>query len=652
LINDSPRQKRALQELQVTPSKRRKSIGFDMVRIVASPPRQDSSGIPAPLTQSHQHIRDATERNARISTRIPKSSTDMDLLQVKKLIKLNQRLPLLLLKPSSAASVAAPAHTSLRTRMDQIESTHHSSIQSLSATQTELDAQIKLLREESLSLEVQIAELKRELKKALNHIGQQKISISLSRRKFELLEENVMKNVLHRERLSEIQLTKLRNDLEAEFAQLKSQTQEELNTAERYTDKEVAVKLAKLQHEKQSLKTQLDESKERSNRVLTQELLELQKKLESFLEGKTSESKELSCLYEEKQKRLNEVRETHAKLTTSIVGMDRQTHELDERAKLCKSSSLNYSSVEQLLTQEIGALKASREALDQETCRQELKLEQIRRSRNMAAKAYEAREDQRNRLHNSIMDYENRLRIFVKPLGIQCDDLSDADFDRLFQRDDTDDYVMTSFTPMTDSAVHGEDCSVVFAGSHSLELFYKAIKLAYDSLNENTKKFPEWSFEVSIRQGRLGEGAREPTSEVTLRSMADMEEFLSTNKSEALDKKHNKCVPHFIFSVKGTRVLMPHAPRLCGSITYIDLTLLPTLRQCNILREPLLPSFTESSIHAKADIVQQINWCYFSTKFLILASISSGDESRAQLKEVCTMIRSTSSNYKLKHWAQ
>lgn len=619
-----------------------------MVRIAASPPRQDSSGIPAPLTQSHQHILDATERNSTISTRIPKSSTDIDLLQVKKLIKLNQRIPLLLLKPNSAANVVAPAHTSLRTRMDHIESTHHNSIQSLSATQNELDTQIKLLRAESLSLEVQIAELKRELKKTLNHIGQQKISISLSRKKFELLEENVMKNVLHRERLSEIQLTKLRNDLEAEFAQLKFQTQEELNTAERYTDKEVVAKLAKLQQEEQSLKNQLDESKERSKQALAEELLELQKKLESFLEGKTSESKELSCLYEEKQNSLNEVLKTHAKLTTSIAEMNRQTHELDEKAKLRKSSSLNHPSVEQLLTQEIDALKASRDALVQETCRQELKLDQTRRSRNLAAKAYEAREDQRNKLHNSIMDYENRLKVFVRPLG-KCDDLSDAEFDRLFQLDDTDDYVMTSFTPMTDSAVRGEDCSVVFAGSHSLELFHKAIKLAYDSLNENIKECKDWSFEVSIRPGQLGEGAREPTSEVALRSMADMEEFLSTNKSEALDEKQNKCVPHFILSVRGTRVLMPHAPRLCGSITYIDLTFLPTLRQCNILREPLLPSFTESTIHAKADIVQQINRCYFSTKFLILASISSSDEIRAQLKEVCTRIRSTSSNYKLKH---
>ncbi len=123
-----------------------------------------------PEYSGHEHSRTAHPRRDRAQRKISTPHTQVidgyGLAASEEAHQANQLL--LLLKPSSAASDAAPAHTSLRARMDQIESPlTTSSIQSLSATQTRCKSNCF----ESPCRLVQIAELKRELKRHPTTLG-------------------------------------------------------------------------------------------------------------------------------------------------------------------------------------------------------------------------------------------------------------------------------------------------------------------------------------------------------------------------------------------------------------------------------------------------------------------------------------------------
>lgn len=115
------------------------------------------------------------------------------------------------------------------------------------------------------------------------------------------MEDSVMKNVLHKEQLINVQIKDLSNKLTTEYNEIKFQLQDELAKAKSYKDKGAIEEIHSLNSKIEQLQNQLEETKSRKIQTLKSETSELEKQLEKYLLAKIEEADKLTAIYQDKQ---------------------------------------------------------------------------------------------------------------------------------------------------------------------------------------------------------------------------------------------------------------------------------------------------------------------------------------------------------------
>lgn len=646
--------KRVLEEIQnttnadSTPKKRRLSLGFDMVSGIGESPKAESkkspsppvsmipSKIPPPPTHPSTSMNEMSQQNSKKITGIPKSrllvsSGEIDLLHVKRLAKYNKSL-------APGASVAQTPSSlfpsfqsdSLRSRMSKLEATYTNDINSLQETSRVLTSQINSSMETSQSLQTDLLELKREMKKLSNQISTTQLSIVSKNKEFEILEDQIMKNVHHKEKLVNIQIEQLLNNLKDSLQELEFQMQEEKKVARNYREQGTVEQIQRLNRDCEALQIQLDETAKRKQQVIKQELGELDRKLDIFLKEKTAKSKELSEKYDSNQKLLEEeVLIKHKNLEQQVKEKETELTRIKESRSNIESKIENYSSVKQHLNSKKDQLLQKLSTVLKKKEEWEGKMNQARKSHGESFDRYVNQEKNKRKLENSIWDYEAKLRVFVR----ESDDnhaslLNSFSFNKVFTSDQNlliIDYV----TSVIDCVLLGNDCSVIISGAGQPKVLENTIKQNYNAIRKNSEAIPGWSFSFQLNENM---------------SYSDSHSLPhQTDSIEQLLQSSNSNCYTLLVNAHGS------SGTFKAAVFYLDITSLPYLRQCNILREPLLPSFQGNNSVPSSILPQTklVNFMYKKTKFLNISSIPIEEENVKQIVEVCDMLNNTDSSYKV-----
>lgn len=629
-----------IQNQNIPPNKRRRSLGFEMASIGENNSMNSTTNIPVPSLTSKHVIYNATEKNLKRVSGIPKKSTEVDLLHIKRLISSHKiassSTSSSSFSPTSSSSPSASSNLtsnkilsnnvgegSLRSRMKILEKTYAQDISSLVETQKSLDVEIQSLRQQSNTLETELLDLKRELKRVNQKVSITQATIANEKKKFDYFEEIIMKNVQHKEKLVNIQLEQLSNELNGSLDEIEFEMKQELTTAKSYKDEEVDGKLIKLRNKLDSIKSQLEETKNRKIQVLKHELSQLDKDLDVHLSDKTKETKQLTKQFEIKQENVKAIKSRcedsvgiRKERLEQINNLQNKLKSYEQQIQKFETTKSQFISKQQTIELYSSSVNEMKSQLDEQ-------LQLVKQSHDISKQKYMKQKSQQKMLENSIMDLEGKLRVFIRTSKLEYD-LSSLYASKVMD-DWSDEEAIDSYSLMIENTLlKNLDCSIIFSGITSPSFLRKAMGYNFNALLLRSQEFDlektSYSFSVSSS-----------TNECQLTTISELNKFLECIPQDSEDAVTLHITANLLQSY------------FKSSITYVDLTLLPILRQGNVLREPLLPSYNPSSAN---ELVKCLHNLYNNTKFLNFTTISSSIENHRSMIEVCELIHSIDSSYK------
>ncbi|CAH2353993.1 hypothetical protein CLIB1423_13S03554 [[Candida] railenensis] len=647
--------KRVLEEIQnttnvdSTPRKRRSSLGFDMVSGIGESPKAKSikspsspvsmisSKIPPPPAHPSTSMNEISEQNSKKVTGIPRSrssvnSGEVDLSHVKRLAKYNKSLvPESSVPHSPSSPFPSFQSDSLRSRMTKLESTYTNDITSLQETSKVLANQISSSMETSQSLQTDLLELKREMKKLSKQISTTQLSIVSKNKEFEILEDQIMKNVHHKEKLVNIQIEQLSNNLRDSLEELEFQMQEEKKVARNFKEQGTVEQIQRLNRDCEALQIQLDETAKRKQQVIKQELGELDRKLDNFLKEKTAKSKELGEKYDSNQKILEEeVLAKHKNLEQQVKEKETELTRIKESRSNIETKIENYSSIKQLLNSKKDQVMHTLSTVLNKREEWESKMNRVRKSHGESLDRYLNQENNKRKLENSIWDYEGKLRVFVSESDDKHNSLLNSfSFNKVFKSDQNS-LIIDYVTSVVDCILLGNDCSVIISGAGQPNALENTIKQNYNAIKKKSEAILGWSFNFQLSENMSYSDSHSLPCHTD--SIEQLLQSSSSNCYTLLVNAHDSSGATFK-----------------AAVFYLDITSLPYLRQCNILREPLLPSFQGNNSVPSSTLPQTklVSFMYKKTKFLNISSMPEEEENVKQIVEVCDMLNNTDSSYKV-----
>ncbi|CAK7896725.1 hypothetical protein CAAN1_03S04940 [[Candida] anglica] len=469
----TPINKRVLEEIQNTTGNKRKSLGFEMVKIDdTSIVGLNDSFIPPKRVYS-------LPKGATKSS-IP-TSIDLDLQHIKKLSYINQNLKKMAhgsnqTKNNLNTSIPHNSNnnSTLRSRMNKVEDTYNKDILNLTETQRDLDSRFKEMSSKADSLERELIDVKRSLKKVNHQISETKIHINSSHKRFEYMESTVMKNVLNKEKLVNIQIEQLSKELDGKYQEVTYQVEGELKNAKSYKDKTVMEEINKLQRQKEQLEQQLEETKGRKIQTLKGEAQDLEKELDKFLKNKSSESKKLSTKFQEQQEKLHQMEKELSKLNHIKQKKQDEVDNLEKGIIRMQTLLDNVSSVRADLLSKKTKLEIAITELKQRDNSLNTKLEETQLVYQNSLERFQREEDHRKFLENSIWNHEGKLRVYILVdmdnqvnFDENCISIGSKKYEFnkvLNMNQETNSSIFGEYSSMIDSVAYGINCSILLSG--------------------------------------------------------------------------------------------------------------------------------------------------------------------------------------------
>lgn len=519
----SPQKKRVLSDINNVylnqPLKkkddRRRSLGFDMARIDLPTDVEThafESHIPPAPARSLFTSKNMTEKNRR-STHIPapvnNTRPDLNIQHINKLLGVNQSLtrkPQMDYKTSSKPS--------LRTRLSNVEQSFTRDLARQTEINHELDLQVKELETKADELEYELLDLKRSQKKLDHRLSDLRQSFNSQKKKFEFMEDSVMKNVLHKEQLINVQIKDLSNKLTTEYNEVKFQLQDELEKAKAYKDKATLDEIHNLNSKIEQLQNQLEETKSRKQQTLKSETTELEKQLEKYLLTKVEEVDKLTNTFQEKQTEYEEVLGKEIDIKNQIKLKEEESNSLKESINRIESNMTNYSDIRSSLLLDLRAEEDTLADLENKNREWDKNLGQSQKEYDSAFEKVKKFNQQRRIIENSIMDYEGKIRVYAKVSNsMKITKQQEIEynnqffkFNKCFASNVPNGEIVEEFEAFINNAISGCNCSVILSGNRSNNLIFESIISTYKSIIQKSEKFKEksWEFEYHLKCVAIG----------------------------------------------------------------------------------------------------------------------------------------------------
>lgn len=370
----------------------------------------------------------------------------------------------------------------------------------------QLDTSLLHALEKSDNLEIDINELKKQNKKLSHQMSDLSSIIKSNKRKFDYLEDSIMKNVLNKEKLMNIKLQEFTNKLNAEFDEIKFQLQDELAVARAFKDEDILQTISNLTKTRHNLQHELENVINNNQDRVKAESKELESQLAVYLQSKLDQSDASSQLFEQKQNELNQINQNIDLLNKEIDAYKQKNYSLQESIEDINSSGNHFSTLKVELSNKITSFQQNLLAVDQEKDNYTKKHEEIDHIyQEIKAKVQKQRKTKQV-LENSIMEYENTFRFYTiipNHLVTSQDSFSlngiPFNFNKCFSHDISNEELISEYSCFTNSSLLGSDRSIIFSGKISNKLVIDTIISTFKDLSTSSQLKPGWEFNFSIK---------------------------------------------------------------------------------------------------------------------------------------------------------
>lgn len=375
----------------------------------------------------------------------------------------------------------------------------------------ELDVEINRLQSSLYDLELDNDELRRLHKKLKHRIVEMTSEIDKSHRKFEYRGEIIMKNVANRERLIDMNLKELSNKYKDEFNEAKFQLDIELKNAENYKDEHLQKEITDLEHRILDATDQLEAAKNHKYEAIKTESNSLQREVTEYLDLKTTEVNELTTSYETKDSELQQIDNKILEIENKIRSKQEQNEALKNSIESLRVQMGQFQDEKSDLESELHLIQSDIEAIQQTEVEWNNKLDHIQLNYGDSIEKLVQHNQQKRILENSIMDYEGKLRVYVKlPAKVKIDNNNSFvannqiyQFNKVLDSRCSNHDVIEEFMCLSKSVVSGNNVSVIFLGSPqgTRQLIMDTLKTSYDTFSAKMISLSKngWEYEFSLR---------------------------------------------------------------------------------------------------------------------------------------------------------
>lgn len=506
----------------------------------------------------------------------------------------------------------------------------------------QLDANLLHILEKSDNLEIDINELKKQNKKLSHQMSDLSSTIKSNKRKFDYLEDSIMKNVLNKEKLMNIELQEFTNKLNAEFDEIKFQLQDELAVARAFKDEDILQSISNLTKTRHNLQHELENVITNNQDIVKAESKELESQLAVYLQSKLDQSDASSQLFEQKQNELNQINQKIDLLNKEIDAYKQKNSSLQESIQDLDASGNHFSTLNVELSNKITSFQQNLQTVNQEKDNYTKKHEEIDHIYHEIKAKVQKQRKTKQVLENSIMEYENTFRFYtVIPNHLVTSQESFSlngvpfDFNKCFSHDISNEELISEYSCFTNSSLLGSEKSIIFSGKISNNLVIDTIISTFKDLSNTSQLKTGWEFNFSIKAIEV-EGNDVYDIFDSLRSIHcktfntpdslgsqtmiidDAENFESVMQNINVTENRSKC---YIMKIIATN----DSKNIESNVLFIDFSKCPMDEQVKLIKSTEISSSTiMSSIY---------NYCK-STKCLFVSKVDDDKESQELLSSL------------------
>lgn len=434
--------KRPLGDANVS-SLKRKSLTFDMARI------DTRSRIPVP------------------SQKMPQVSPLLDLLHINKLLDMNDAF----LKKSKHRVSTPP--------VSGTEDHFNRHWQRQKQVELELNTQLKDLHQKHEDLLADMAELRRSHKKRLHKVSDLKDQILSNRAKFDFTEDRIMKNVLHREQMTNLQIKELTSKLRADFDEAQFMLQGELAAAKNYKDEHLLQQHQELRYQAAQLEAILEQKKAEKLQQFKLEAQKLEEDMKNVLETKTNKAAKLEDEYQAKLEEFQSVEQQFDEVNASIKALREENQQLEREIAFVKENRASFASDKVLLLKQLLDSQTALAESKEKAAKWKLAVEREGAKYVGAREQLEKDNIHRRMLEDAIMEFEQGPRFYMIG-GPKA-----HSFQKEFAKDITNGEVIDEFSCFLGNSVKRMANCTIFVSGHERQAFaYQILMSCFNTILE------------------------------------------------------------------------------------------------------------------------------------------------------------------------
>ncbi|CAK9438043.1 uncharacterized protein LODBEIA_P23880 [Lodderomyces beijingensis] len=429
--------------------------------------------------------------------------------------------------------------------------------------------------------------------------------------KFKDMEETIVKNVEYEEHMIDIKLEQNRIKLDNQFRELEFEMLQELDEAKKFDFGALNRQIEDLKQESRAVCEKV-KTQEMANEVKYKEQadrisMESGQKLEELKFQVRESQSRLDLKQKEHERAANGNKEAQDMLNLARI-------EVDEKKKLIRITEEKLSNFHQLrknLASELNEVQAALENKLQESQREQAEFDKVKATYDEMACKIKRHDEHRRILENSIMDYQQKIRVyaFVSPDVGHIEE--SRYFSKVFAPDTPMSFVMDEFTHLMTGVMRGTNVSII---SQSLPGNVIAKRAINELRGFRDSKMQNWDIKLGYQSGTLDKiiDSLGP-GEFLHNCGVDIDALSLDQVSQNISEPHtDEPVVHFIVA-SGVKEQVKFESKLL----VLDICAVSSRSQLEILKT--VNSLTPTELPKNNSLSTLIVWMLVKSKMLILS---------------------------------
>ncbi|KAK6464658.1 hypothetical protein DFJ63DRAFT_88109 [Scheffersomyces coipomensis] len=402
---------------------------------------------------------------------------------------LNKRGPVL--KPTSYHSNKSNNHTNLI--LNPIFNIEYYNDQ-----EHQLEQQLNSKLEEFRRIDNEVSELRRENHKFKKRFEELTTKLMEKSRRLINLEESITSNVSNQEKLVNIDIQGFQSKLNNELNEIEFSLKNELKQSYLFKDEEIEQKILELEEQVEEGEKELGDLKSSKLNLITQESEQLENELSLTLTTKQTELDELLKKVTSINEEVAVLDEQLSNIKQRIILSNDENIKLEQNIVKIESNMNNFNDTKRELLRQISTLDQELSEIKQQDATWESTLKNSSKEFEMYNQKFIKFENQRRIMENSIMNYENKLRVYIKTsIPAQSDNSlsfnnKQYQFNKLFTANESTKSIMDECALFIQSSLKPSTINLctILSGNNDEQFVSAAISHSYQNLLSTFKMQP------------------------------------------------------------------------------------------------------------------------------------------------------------------